>query len=249
MKQLITVLFAAFLNPGLNARTESNPRVTNGNIEYRPSLLSRKGKAMREILVGLMVISICLSSTTQTSAQIALDKNTLRTVRAVGSAAAGIPYIGPFLSAATKFLFKAPDEPSYAEMKMEWEGYTDQKILEERKTSLRHDLDGYRGLIKEIEIRRQEEADLNAREAGGLPVDEARHKRYNDEKIKKWEDIETLIIAGLPHFNFEDPNQPVAPLLLTYGSIINLHIDSLDRVARLSRKYDKGKIGRQAKGG
>jgi hypothetical protein len=183
---------------------------------------------------------LCLTPPTPSSAQVELDKDTNRIVQAAGDVAKAIPYVGPFLSGATKLIFRAKKEPSYAEMKLEWEGYTDNKILEYRKTDLKNTLTGYRNLIDEIDNIRKHETELNESEANGANRDEARHKRYNYEKIEKWKAIGTRIVGDLPKFNFEDPNQPVAPLLPMYGAVINLRLDAYDRIAKLAEKYDRG---------
>lgn len=143
--------------------------------------------------------------------------------------------VAPYLSMAVKLLFKTEEEPSYAEMKAEWQGYTDKKITKERINRLSKKLLGLQDLVKEIDTIYKEQ------EEGKFP--NITYRKYATLKIDAWQNVVDSVVQELPAFtklNTSDKSQdePVAPILPMLGGVANLHKNALDQLITLRKSFD-----------
>jgi len=191
----------------------------------------RETRAGKRCVVAAGLV-LCLTAGSALAAPVTVDKETNMVIQAAGAAAGRIPYVGAVLSMATKLIFGEEKQPGYAEMKVEWEGYTDKRILESKIATLKDKLSGYRELLIKID---QLTASEIADRAQGLTID--RHK----EKAEKWKNLSDQLTTDLPLFESDD-NEPAAPLLPMFAAVANLQINVLDQQIILIRNFDSLEI-------
>lgn len=124
---------------------------------------------------------------------------------------AEIPMIGPFLSPLSILFFGEKKDPSYEDMKNEWEGYTNQRIEEDRKIILNEHLDGYYRRVKEINYVAKDDLELQG---------------------TRWESLQSTILGEIGDFQSQ-PKEPAAPLLFNFSIVAHLRIDALNRLMQI----------------
>lgn len=190
---------------------------------------------LKKLWVGGLVLLLSLGSLTPSYGQVKVDAETNEKIQAAGDAAKYIPKVGPFLSFATKLIFRTKKGKSYAEMKAEWEGYTDKKILKKRREDLSSLLKGYTTKVNEINDFEVLEADAKRQVAknasDNLKTD------YHEDKIENWKFIVNDIGVNLEQFK-SLKDEPAAPLLPMFAAVANLRINAFDQLIVLSREFD-----------
>lgn len=172
----------------------------------------------------LLLVTTFLSLTFTTKAQlveVTPDQNKL--VKLVAAAGSKIPFVGPIITPLAAIIFGEPQDPGYKEMKIEWEGYTDQKINEQRKNNVLALLNGKRNKLKTINTN------------DSLIIADPRLKdTYKKKKIEIWESIistmdEDIIVVKSQE---NEPTEPAGPLLAPFSFAANLYIMAYDALIR-----------------
>ena len=148
-----------------------------------------------------------------------VDQNQYEKIELALSLAEEIPEIGMFIGPISLLLFSEKKDPCYKEMKLEWEGYTDTKITEERRNDLKNYLEGIVNEVKEI-----------------VKVP----KTDSEIKIRRWDALRGNIVEKLPLFQSRK-DEPAAPLLTMFSALGHLLIDCYDQLVLLSTSEMNGR--------
>lgn len=187
----------------------------------------------KRIGVGFLVFCFYLMAVPTSPAQVEVDRKTKNLISDAARSAGKLkilekfPYVGPILSISAALIFSEKEEPSYAQMKAEWEGYTDRKIQQERISRLGKKLEGLQDLVEDVEKTYRDEAEQ----------ERGKWVSYHDDKFKGWEFIAKSTVKDLPDFKTR-PEEPAAPIMDMLAGVAHLNINALDQLIILKRAWD-----------
>ncbi len=178
----------------------------------------------------LLLVITFLSLTFTTKAQLVeVTPDQYKLVKLAAAAGSKLPFVGPILTPLAAIIFGEPQDPGYKEMKVEWEGYTNQKISEQRKIDVLALLDGKKNKLKKINTN-----------DSLMKVYPRLKNEYKIDNIAIWESFINSMDEDIKVFKSQ-VKEPAGPLLAPFSIAANLYIVAYDELIRNIKYTDPGK--------
>ena len=192
-----------------------------------------RGAVRRLVLLTALVISA-----PPASSDAIFDEETAVVV--AETAISNIPHVGPYLSLLSQILFAPKAQPSPAELRAQWEGYTNQKVSAARMATLGKKIRGFQASITSIEKLQEDRAAYL--KSAGAQVSKAKLQEFDQRQLRSWESLyQNLERLG---YEFESGDgEPAAPMLPMFAGVVHLQVDTLDRLIVLSQAYNPAGLG------